>query len=113
MRVAIGQRRDRITFTYSADMGETDEYGVPIVTEYEYGPFWCRVQPLKGSETVIAARLTGKQPVVVTVPWSPTIANMKPDWTMTDGDGKIYDIKSVANMDERKQFLEVLAEVEV
>lgn len=112
MRTPVGQRRDRILFKYLADTGETDDYGNPIVTEFIYGPFWCRVQPLKGSETVIAARLTGKQPVIVTAPWSPAIANMKSDWTMTDDAGKVYDLKSVANMDERKQFLEILAEVD-
>lgn len=110
MRINAGQMDRRISLKWKVWTGETDEYGGSIYDEGERPNVWCRIQPLKGSETVIAARLTGVQPFVITVPWDPELARMAPSWTAIDEHGGEYDIKSVANMDEKRQFMELLAE---
>lgn len=112
MRATIGQRRVLLTFRHAAWDGETDQYGNPIETVTVLGPYWCRMQPLKGSETVIAARLSGIQPMLVIAPWNPDLAAMTASWELLDEAGVKYDIKSVANTDERKLYLDILAQKE-
>jgi hypothetical protein len=75
---------------------------------------WARIQPLKGSEAVVAARLTGIQPAIITVPINPETAPLMSDWRIVHSvTGKVYDVKSFANMDERGAQWEILAESQV
>lgn len=72
---------------------------------------WARVQPLKGSETVIAARLTGKQPFVITIPITPANQALDRTWRILEVDsGKSHRITSFANMDEQRRDWELLTE---
>jgi head-tail adaptor len=72
---------------------------------------WARVQPLKGSETVIAARLTGKQPFVITIPMTPENGAIDRSWRIKEADsGKMHRITSFANMDEHGRDWELLTE---
>ena len=64
----------------------------------------------RGGETVQAARLTGKQPVVVTVRRSSQTASLTTDDKMRDArTGTKYNIRSVVPTDDR-QFIEITAE---
>lgn len=110
MRINAGQMDRLISLQWREYTGEDDIYGSPIYNEGERTGVWARIQPLKGSETIIAARLTGIQPVVVTIAWEPELSTMTSSWTLKDEAGVPYDIKSVANMDEKRQFIEILAE---
>lgn len=110
MKTTIGQRDRMVTLTFYGWTGEKDEGGGPIYEDIKHGPFWARMQPLKGSETVIAARLTGVQPFIVTIPWQPEIANVTNSWKLYDEDKREYSIKSAGNMDEKRQFIELLVE---
>lgn len=65
---------------------------------------------LRGGEVVLAARLSGKQPVVATVRLNSQTRRISPDSTMKDlRTGVRYNIRSVVSTDDR-QFLEVTAE---
>lgn len=65
---------------------------------------------LRGSEAVIAARLQGRQPVVVRVRATPQTRLIEPDWQMRDvRTGDLYAVRSVAPTADRK-WLDVLVE---
>lgn len=91
--------------------GADDGFG-NIVT----GPFVtmftepARLKPGVGSETVIAARLTGVQPYTITVRESSRTRCITPAWRAVDArDGRIFDVKAIANVDERGRYLNILA----
>lgn len=70
----------------------------------------ARIQPIKGGESVIADRLQGTQPVVVRVRYEPQTMAVNTDWRVRDSRaGTIYQIKSSANMDEKRRYIEFLA----
>ncbi|MBB5702143.1 hypothetical protein FHS76_002018 [Ochrobactrum daejeonense] len=65
---------------------------------------------LRGGETVQAARLNGKQPVVATIRRNERTRLIKTDTVMRDTrTGTKYNIRAVVPTDDRK-FLEVTAE---
>ena len=65
---------------------------------------------LRGSETVQAARLQGKQPVVVTVRRNSKTAQITTDTAMRDArTGTEYNIRAVVQTEDR-QFVEITAE---
>lgn len=107
--MTIGEMREQIAIEKYVE-GEPDGYGGFLPGTWVTHLAWARVQNLKGSETVIAARLTGVQPVVLSVYWTPDLAAMTTAWRVRNTDsGRVYDVKSVAT-DERRQFIEILAE---
>jgi head-tail adaptor len=78
--------------------------------------------PLRGSETVIAARLEGRQPIVVRVRADPDTRKIEADWRMRDlrkgrwagdiekyWDGPVYAVRSIIESDDR-QFLDIMVE---
>lgn len=70
----------------------------------------ARIQPIKGGESVIADRLQGTQPVVIRVRYEPQTLSANTDWRVLDlRAGVIYQIKSQANMDEKRRYIEFLA----
>lgn len=74
--------------------------------------FYCRAgfRSLRGGETVIASRLAGKQPVVVTIRYSAAAARVTPEWRMHDDrSGEAYNIRSIVLTDDRR-WLELTAE---
>ena len=69
-----------------------------------------KMRYLRGSETVIAARLAGKQPVVATVRRSRSAAAVTPEWRMRDlRSGLVYNIRAVVPSDDRR-WIEITAE---
>jgi head-tail adaptor len=78
--------------------------------------------PLRGGETVIAARLEGRQPIVVRVRADPDTLKIDADWRMRDlrkgrwagdpgkhWDGPVYAVRSIIESDDR-QFLDITVE---
>lgn len=71
----------------------------------------ARVQPLKGSETVIASRLAGVQPAIISIRSGRCAKQVAPGWRAVDcRSGAIYNIRSLANFDERNRMIEMTAE---
>lgn len=91
-----------------------DGYGNPTVGDW--ATFWsapARIQILRGSETVMAGRLGGKQTVAITMRWQAEFATLDTGWRAKNGrSGEIYNIRSI-EPDERKSFVNVLAETGV
>jgi SPP1 family predicted phage head-tail adaptor len=88
-----------------------DGYGNPVPSQFEV-QFECaaRLTPLKGTETVMASRLGGVQPMIIRVRHSSNTRQIQPDWQLRDvRKGTVYQIKSVANVDERREYLDILA----
>lgn len=69
---------------------------------------WAGVQFLRGGETVQAARLAGRQPVVVRVRAYSVTSQITPAWRMRIG-GAIYNIRAIVPSDDRA-FYEITAE---
>lgn len=65
---------------------------------------------LRGGETVIGARLSGRQPVVVTIPSHQKARDVTPEWRMRDArDGTVYNIRTAIPSDDRR-WVEITAE---
>jgi len=65
---------------------------------------------LRGGETVQAARLEGRQPLVATIRRSTASEAVTPDWRMRDTRrGEVYNIRTVVPTDDRR-FLELTCE---
>ncbi|AXQ93202.1 head-tail adaptor protein [Cereibacter azotoformans] len=72
----------------------------------------CRgsIRYLRGGETIQAARLAGRQPVVVSIRDSVEARAVGTDWRMRDvGRGVVYNIRSIVPSDDRR-WLEITAE---
>lgn len=66
---------------------------------------------LRGGEEVIASRLAGVQPVILRIRSCIAARLIETHWKATDERRPtvVYNIKSIANLDQRDQFLDVLA----
>lgn len=76
---------------------------------------WANITPRLGGETVEAARLAGRQPVIVRVRQSPDTILIRTDWKITDTQSGVeYNIRSVADPElggvEHGKWLDMLAE---
>lgn len=107
-----GQLRHRIAF----DMRQTvdDGMGNTQAGFVEQFVVWAGVQAKFGGEAVAAARLTGQQPVTITVRQSAQTRLIATDWQARDvNSGQIYAIRSIADPDDRRAFLEILTQTGV
>ena len=74
--------------------------------------YQCRAKfvYLRGGEAVLASRLTGKQPVIVTIRTSAAARLITPEWRMRDvRTGVEYNIRSVEPTEDRA-WLQMLCE---
>jgi SPP1 family predicted phage head-tail adaptor len=107
MKIGAGQLIDKITFSTITEQEDGNGGFDKIKTD-----FTCRanIRYLRGGETVQAARLTGKQPVVVTVRRSSQTLSLTTDSQMKDARrGTAYKIRAIVPTSDR-QFLEITAE---
>lgn len=107
---AIGAMRERVRFEARGYL-EGDLTGNP-----QSGPFAevyscaAQITPKLGGETVLAERLTGTQPMLITVRMCQALAGLAADWRVVDTRKNIaYNIKAFSNPDEKRRFLEILA----
>jgi head-tail adaptor len=94
-KTGAGELRQRITFAERNTI--EDEFGnvsTGWVTRFTVSAdLWPRL----GGETIEAARLAGRQPVIIRVRRSPDTKQIKTDWKATDADGNEYNIRTVAD----------------
>lgn len=120
--MGAGALRELVTFEYRASVD--DGYGnvsgawTPAFPDDASPPvnktFFARIKPLRGGETVQAARLAGKQPVVVTVRSSSQSRQVRVEWRLIDARlGTIYNVRSIVNPDEKGAFLDMECEAGV
>ncbi|MEY9097363.1 SPP1 family predicted phage head-tail adaptor [Sinorhizobium fredii] len=65
---------------------------------------------LRGGEEVMAGRLAGKQPAIVTVRSSAATRALTPEWRILTTDGEAWNIRAITDPDGRRAWLEILAE---
>lgn len=111
-----GDLRQRITFAVRADI--TDEYGNTQGGWADQFTCAAQITPRLGGETVDAARLSGRQPVVIRVRASTDTRRVRTDWKATDiTSASEYNIRAVADPDlgtaEHGKWLELFAETGV
>jgi SPP1 family predicted phage head-tail adaptor len=103
-----GELREKITF---AERAAVSDGGGGVEGDFsDQFTVAARIRPLKGGEEVLASRLQGTQPVIITVRYSLDTSQIAPDWRATDArKGTVYAIKSIMNTDERRRYLDILA----
>lgn len=105
-----GKLRHRLRFEARGGQ-DPDEHGIAESDWAEQFTVAAAVQPTFGGEAVTAARLEGRQPMIITVRASPDTRQITTDWRATDiHSGDVLNIRSVADPDDRRQWIEMLAE---
>ncbi len=93
----------------------TDEFGNPVPG----GSVWATqfsvragFEPRHGGEAVIAGRLQGVQPYIVTMWQTDRTRQIKPDWRLVDerDPARTFAVRSVADPDDKRVWLELLVE---
>jgi SPP1 family predicted phage head-tail adaptor len=106
-------QRRRITF--SKRLLQADDYGnlqtTPFVDQFT---LWARVRFLTGNESVIAERLAGHQPAVLTVSRTAKSVQIQTEWRAVD----LHDATLVFNVravtpDELNRAIDLLCEAGV
>jgi SPP1 family predicted phage head-tail adaptor len=92
---SAGKYRERFAFDFRAASTD-DGYGNEQAGDWtEAFTVHAEVKPLRGGEIIQAARLAGKQPILVTVRQSSDTVRITPDWRTRDvRTGVIYNIRS-------------------
>lgn len=108
--------REQVTFAKRVDI--SDEYGGVTAGWQDQFTVRARIWPRLGGETVIAARLTGAQPVTITVRESPVTRQIQPQWKVTDTEWNIeYAIQSIVDPDQSSprhdRYLDLLCQAGV
>src|SRR6185295_19998537 len=101
---AIGSLRERVAFEARAIAD--DGYGNVQGEFTKVYRCWAEIKPKLGSETVLAARLSGVQPMLITVRACRALNDIGADWRIRDlRKDVIFDIKAISNPDMKRQFL--------
>ncbi|MBX5285178.1 head-tail adaptor protein [Rhizobium sp. NLR10a] len=71
----------------------------------------AELKPLKGSEPVIASRLSGVQPFVIQIRSCSEARGVTTAWRAVDArnPSRIFNITSMANFDEKNAYLDLMA----
>lgn len=75
---------------------------------------WADIRPLKGSEPVVAKRLTGIQPVIIIVRRDSDTETITSGWRACEVDGdavlRTYALKTAVDMERNQEFITMMAE---
>jgi len=104
----LGKMRGKVRFDRREET--RNEYNEVVGEWVTFATVAARVRYMRGGESVLAQRLTGVQPVVVTVRSSPATRGIKlSDRAIDARTGDALNIESLAP-DERGDFIEILCE---
>lgn len=86
----LGQR-----ITFQRDMAEPDWSGHPGDPDWQtlVGPVWGGIQFMRGGEAVIGARLTARQPAILTIRASSAATAILPSDRAVSDAGEIFNIR--------------------
>lgn len=94
---------------FEAEIEGDDGFGGVIVGWSEVFTEPARLKPMRGNEEIIASRLQGLQPYTMTVRSNERTRTVTTAWRARNKrSGASYAIKSVVNIDERNQWIELL-----
>lgn len=99
-----GHLRHRLTI--QTPVVNTDADGGQHVDWLVEATVWGRVEPLKMSESVIAAQVAARASHRITLRYRGDLA---PTAMLVMETGKVFEVTSIRNLDERNRTLEVLA----
>jgi head-tail adaptor len=111
-----GQLRHRIAFDKREDVNPDAPLDLGNTTSQFIEQFIvaAKVEARFGGEAVTAARLTGQQPVNITVRQSTQTRLIGVDWRARDvRSGTVYAIRSIVDPDDRRAWLEILCQTGV
>ena len=111
-----GDLRSRVTFAQRNDV--QDEYGNVSTGWLDRFTVAAQISPRLGGETIDAARLAGRQPVVIRVRNSIDTRAIRTDWKATNVDtGTEYNIRTAVDPDEggveHGKWIDMMAEAGV
>lgn len=109
--MTAGQLRERLLFQSPTPV--EDDYGNYTQGWTDEFTVWARLQPKVGGETVLQARLAGRQVYLIHVRDSSDARRIQPEWQAVDArdTSRVFQIKSPSrNMDEKGAYLEIDAE---
>jgi head-tail adaptor len=108
--MSAGKRRQIILMQKrgKVDDGFGNEISGPFATVFETT---AELTPMKGSEPVIAARLTGTQPYVVRIPSCAAAREVSTAWRIVDkrDPRRVFNVTSVADMDQKNRTIDIMA----
>lgn len=108
MALSAGTLRKRITLQQQST--SVDTYGQQIATWTDVATVWASVEPSVGRELMAAQAVSLDQPTTITIRWQPAFASPKAVAAMrVVYNGRIFNIHSVENEDERNRMLTLLA----
>jgi len=109
-RPSAGRQRQKLHFQKRGE-GE-DEYGNSQTDFATVFTDFAELVPLRGSEPVQAARLTGVQPYVVRIRSYGASREITPAWRAVDArnDKRVLNIRTVTNPDQKSAWLELLVD---
>lgn len=88
---------------------ERDADGQLVQGWIERGAVWCHVLPLRGGESVMAARMQSRNPAIVTLRASSLSRQVTSEWRLRIG-GREYDVKEDPRETQDRAWLEMLVE---
>ncbi|CCM76262.1 phage head closure protein [Rhizobium mesoamericanum] len=109
MAATAGELRHKIDLQVRSlvDDGYGNEIAGPFETQ---ATVRAKFHFLRGGEEVFAGRLAGKQPAIITVRQNAATRALTPSWRIVTSDGAEWNIRSIADPDGRRAWLEILAE---
>lgn len=112
--MGAGQLRDR--FTIQRNTATADWTGHPATPNWQDKfTVWGNIQYMRGGESVMAARLTARQPAILTIRTSSQARGILPTDRVKDArTGEIFNIREQPRVSkDNRGFLEVLVEAGV
>lgn len=103
-----GQLKERFAFDKRNDV--TDGYGNMQAEWIEHHRCSARRQMLRGGENVIAARMQGTQPAVITIRSCVKAKEITTDWRARDvRTGETFNVRTVSPSEDRS-YIDILCE---
>lgn len=108
MVLSAGTLRRRITLQQQST--SVDAYGQPVVTWADVATIWASLEPSFGRELIAAQAVNLDQPTTITIRWQSAFSNPRSVAAMRAVyKGRIFNIHSVQNEDERNSMLTLIA----
>lgn len=102
-----GQLTYRARFQSRAE--QDDGYGNTVSVWQDLFTRWCNVRFLRGGEAVMASRLEGRQPVIITVRSCSQTRTITSDMRCII-DGRTYNVRELPRLSQDRAWVEFLAE---
>lgn len=104
----------RFRVRFDRQVGTEDPAGGTLTSWQEQFSRRADIKPMRGSEPVIAQRLTGIQPVIIIVRSDSQTRRIDTAWRavemVNDEPVRFYALKTVEDMERRREFITMVAE---